>query len=105
MNSSQYKNIQDPIARAEAMRAEAIANAIFDGAVALRNLAKAAAAKVSGYFEYRRTVDVLSGMTDRELDDIGIRSDEHTSELQSLMRISYAVFCWKKKKHNTKNFS
>src|SRR3546814_3000934 len=30
------------------------------------------------------------------------RSDEHTSELQSLMRISYAVFCMKKiKKHNT----
>src|SRR3546814_21182199 len=27
------------------------------------------------------------------------RSEEHTSELQSLMRISYAVFCWKKKKH------
>src|SRR3546814_2366478 len=30
------------------------------------------------------------------------RSEEHTSELQSLMRISYAVFCWKKKKHKTK---
>src|SRR3546814_4901401 len=31
-----------------------------------------------------------------------IRSEEHTSELQSLMRISYAVFCLKKKnKHNT----
>src|SRR3546814_6193105 len=28
------------------------------------------------------------------------RSEEHTSELQSLMRISYAVFCWKKKKQN-----
>src|SRR3546814_1152338 len=27
----------------------------------------------------------------------GIRSEEHTSELQSLMRISYAVFCLKKK--------
>src|SRR3546814_10183622 len=27
------------------------------------------------------------------------RSDEHTSELQSLMRISYAVFCLKKNKH------
>src|SRR3546814_10597632 len=27
------------------------------------------------------------------------RSEEHTSELQSLMRISYAVFCMKKKKH------
>src|SRR3546814_5419063 len=45
--------------------------------------------------------------TDRE---IGIRfrrersfrrSEEHTSELQSLMRISYAVFCLKKKKTNT----
>src|SRR3546814_2460656 len=31
------------------------------------------------------------------------RSEEHTSELQSLMRISYAVFCLKKKKTNTNN--
>src|SRR3546814_9403411 len=30
------------------------------------------------------------------------RSEEHTSELQSLMRISYAVFCLKKKKKNTR---
>src|SRR3546814_5356733 len=30
-----------------------------------------------------------------------IRSEEHTSELQSLMRISYAVFCLKKKKDET----
>src|SRR3546814_6479474 len=30
-----------------------------------------------------------------------MRSEEHTSELQSLMRISYAVFCLKKKKKNT----
>src|SRR3546814_4383082 len=29
-----------------------------------------------------------------------VRSEEHTSELQSLMRISYAVFCLKKKNHN-----
>src|SRR3546814_2700941 len=39
--------------------------------------------------------------------EVGVqRSEEHTSELQSLMRISYAVFCLKKKKtvekHNTK---
>src|SRR3546814_6578293 len=34
------------------------------------------------------------------------RSEEHTSELQSLMRISYAVFCLKKKKkHKTKLYS
>src|SRR3546814_6394784 len=31
------------------------------------------------------------------------RSEEHTSELQSLMRISYAVFCLKKKKKDTKS--
>src|SRR3546814_1428350 len=37
-----------------------------------------------------------------------VRSEEHTSELQSLMRISYAVFCLKKKTHqllNTNNIS
>src|SRR3546814_9291641 len=32
-----------------------------------------------------------------------LRSEEHTSELQSLMRISYAVFCLKKKKKTTKS--
>src|SRR3546814_8877189 len=31
----------------------------------------------------------------------GTRSEEHTSELQSLMRISYAVFCLKNKKYTT----
>src|SRR3546814_8411166 len=34
------------------------------------------------------------------MDQGSIRSEEHTSELQSLMRISYAVFCLKKKKKN-----
>src|SRR3546814_3202661 len=36
----------------------------------------------------------------RDAADFGVtRSEEHTSELQSLMRISYAVFCLQKKKH------
>src|SRR3546814_8900656 len=34
----------------------------------------------------------------RQKTQIGLGSEEHTSELQSLMRISYAVFCLKKKK-------
>src|SRR3546814_8893620 len=38
---------------------------------------------------------------DRLATSIARRSEEHTSELQSLMRISYAVFCLKKKKRNT----
>src|SRR3546814_16506180 len=33
-------------------------------------------------------------------EDVEMRSEEHTSELQSLMRISYAVFCLKKKHKN-----
>src|SRR3546814_4251750 len=37
-----------------------------------------------------------------ELHAFHARSEEHTSELQSLMRISYAVFCLKKKTHHNK---
>src|SRR3546814_6693527 len=43
---------------------------------------------------------------DARLDQVDlVRSEEHTSELQSLMRLSYAVFCLKKKtnKHRTNN--
>src|SRR3546814_4024731 len=45
------------------------------------------------------------GVVEREHEDADLhedasRSEEHTSELQSLMRISYAVFCLKKKKKN-----
>src|SRR3546814_3198648 len=36
------------------------------------------------------------------LERLAERSEEHTSELQSLMRISYAVFCLKKKKNSTR---
>src|SRR3546814_2059781 len=49
------------------------------------------------------THDVTVGNISVALDmssSVDARSEEHTSELQSLMRISYAVFCLKKKKHN-----
>src|SRR3546814_2820834 len=44
--------------------------------------------------------DLLAGAgdADDDRDAPALRSEEHTSELQSLMRISYAVFCLKKKK-------
>src|SRR3546814_6234402 len=45
----------------------------------------------------RLPMSVLRRM--REMFPAADRSEEHTSELQSLMRISYAVFCLKKKKH------
>src|SRR3546814_8903990 len=43
----------------------------------------------------------IIGVLNTDMADVE-RSEEHTSELQSLMRISYAVFCLKKKKQNTK---
>src|SRR3546814_9091625 len=54
------------------------------------------------HFRQRRLVGadqrpLAQARVQRSLDS---RSEEHTSELQSLMRISYAVFCLKKKKNN-----
>src|SRR3546814_4539609 len=43
--------------------------------------------------------DALRGQRDAGFARSGFRSEEHTSELQSLMRISYAVFSLKKKNH------
>src|SRR3546814_1872340 len=40
------------------------------------------------------------GVMEVTADGLKLRSEEHTSELQSLMRISYAVFCLKKKTFN-----
>lgn len=72
MDMNQFNNIHDPIARAEAMRAQAVAEIILNGVNALRSFFKPATAKLAAYLEYRRTFDALSAMTDRELDDIGI---------------------------------
>src|SRR3546814_9123635 len=54
------------------------------------------------------TYDLVYGPAEQEPFLLGqgnrlrlVRSEEHTSELQSLMRISYAVFCLKKKKKKT----
>src|SRR3546814_7622827 len=65
-----------------------------------------------GFLRFQDFEDERDGLIYRERclrvvvnEDIGLardrRSEEHTSELQSLMRISYAVFCLKKKKYKT----
>src|SRR3546814_1957894 len=46
-----------------------------------------------------RADSVLAGLEAVIARTTAFRSEEHTSELQSLMRISYAVFCLKKKKY------
>src|SRR3546814_6623170 len=50
------------------------------------------------HMQGRRDVAALEQLRLAETRPVGQRSEEHTSELQSLMRISYAVFCVKKKK-------
>src|SRR3546814_9366292 len=59
--------------------------------------------KIGSHFRKIQTADrTLTGRGQISHHRLGIqgRSDEHTSELQSLMRISYAVFCLKKKTEN-----
>src|SRR3546814_4626924 len=61
------------------------------------------------YFEalgrVRRAMSIIKKRTGSHEDTIReFRSEEHTSELQSLMRISYAVFCLKKKKQSNTSY-
>src|SRR3546814_2405306 len=55
--------------------------------------------------DYSRADDAqaphFAGTAPNNAPPLGVRSEEHTSELQSLMRISYAVFCLKKKTMQT----
>ena len=72
MDMKQFNSIEDPIARAEAMRAAVIGEMIAGAIEGVRDVIKTAAAKLAAYARYRRTYDALSAMTERELDDIGI---------------------------------
>src|SRR3546814_2561976 len=55
--------------------------------------------KAMSEIERERILVVVTGI------DVQRRSEEHTSELQSLMRISYAVFCLKKKKIQERRYN
>src|SRR3546814_2792194 len=62
--------------------------------------AQARANKDWGRSDFLRDELLRFGIAVRDTAGGTERSEEHTSELQSLMRISYAVFCLKKKTHN-----
>src|SRR3546814_3072368 len=69
-------------------------------AFARTKLFRAKTQRTQRHEEGKSWIPAYAGMT-MELGRQGYRSEEHTSELQSLMRISYAVFCLKKKKQHT----
>src|SRR3546814_10022777 len=50
--------------------------------------------------ESRPSLTLNRSLRERSTREKSLRSEEHTSELQSLMRISYAVFCLKQKNNN-----
>src|SRR3546814_2921000 len=54
--------------------------------------------EITSYDVMMGNATVDQAVVSTKLPRLDIRSEEHTSELQSLMRISYAVFCLKKKK-------
>src|SRR3546814_4155946 len=77
-----------------------IAQVIFDGGQRAAQVRSQRAAAEGAFANYKQTV--LIALEDVE-NALSARSEEHTSELQSLMRISYAVFCLKTKKNTTKD--
>src|SRR3546814_1142384 len=70
---------------------------------AARGLADDAAVLEVGGAQLVITSDTIVAGVHFLADDPPERSEEHTSELQSLMRSSYAVFCLKKKTHEKSN--
>src|SRR3546814_10288107 len=79
-----------------------IAETASEGERVLGFAVKASAASAGASTDGLSFADLEAGLV--FLGIVGFRSEEHTSELQSLMRISYAVFCLKKKiqkKNNT----
>src|SRR3546814_4211241 len=66
-----------------------------------RALAEQTLADGSAWKKFQRICDAQGGMRTPPTARLTHRSEEHTSELQSLMRISYAVFCLTNKNNTT----
>src|SRR3546814_2938003 len=69
-----------------------------DDQIALRHRINLSVGAIKRRKDERAAAQALRLADRRDGDVEALRSEEHTSELQSLMRISYAVFCLKKKK-------
>src|SRR3546814_7800578 len=70
----------------------------FDGEITLLEFWEPSAFRTSEH-----SLTFLRSMKSNLINNMDPRSEEHTSELQSLMRISYAVFCLHNKKNNKRN--
>src|SRR3546814_10383600 len=91
-------DIVHPVERAGRIEDQAgLAAVLFDQGQAAINMAR-------GFRVKRNNIGTRLGeLRDNGVNRLDHRSEEHTSELQSLMRISYAVLCLKKQKNTNKN--
>src|SRR3546814_6591311 len=95
--------VSDATASATAERLKALSSAMAgpeSGSVTLEGLVREMLRPMLKDWLDRNLPDIVDEVVSREIARLtgkGRRSEEHTSELQSLMRISYAVFCLKKK--------
>src|SRR3546814_10914266 len=101
-----------PVTSAPATKPASFA-ATLEDALQSVNAQQRQAGALSESYERGETIDIAKVMLARQQASVGfeatlqvrnklLRSEEQTSELQSLMRISYAVFCLNKKKKNNK---
>src|SRR3546814_8074431 len=94
-NSLRYRACGSPVEREKGW---AIFNQFFTDEMHRQPLVPDAAETLTAIAAHADVVVLTNLPHDYQL--LRTRSEEHTSELQSLMRISYAVFCLKKKKQN-----
>src|SRR3546814_9610398 len=89
-------------ARKEAARAQTLARQVLEATAAELQPAELERAKAQAKAGLLMGLESVQARCDHLARQLMIyRSEEHTSELPSLMRISYAVFCLKQKKHYT----
>src|SRR3546814_5550759 len=77
------------------------AASILDNAAAAYQQTGQASVMLAGHADKSGSDQYNVGLSQRRAEAAKARSEEHTSELQSLMRISYAVFCLKKKNNTS----
>src|SRR3546814_6393966 len=84
------------------MGMEAAVSPVPDDVAALKALLNAATRRADEAEARLANAKARESATEAMIAHLKLRSEEHTSELQSLMRSSYAVFCLKKKTQTTK---
>src|SRR3546814_8377204 len=97
LDSAELRDFEEVHTACEAAESSAELSEVIAGAIQQFGFRWFALVDDGDLHKHRSDCMMLTNYPSSWVDEV-IRSEEHTSELQSLMRISYAVFCLKKKK-------